>query len=40
MSKTSPSPHLFDVNNKADKLDKYKALLLHHLLAKLLYLIQ
>jgi len=38
VSKTTA--HLFNVNDKAHKLDKDKAQLLHHLVAQLLYLIQ
>jgi len=38
MSKTPDATHLFNINNEADKLDKDKSQLLHHLVVKLLYL--
>ena len=38
VSTTMAALHLFNVNDSAEKLDKNKAQLFHHLVAKLLYL--
>jgi len=38
MSKTLAVSQLFNVNDNADKLDEDRAQLIHHLVAKLLYL--
>jgi len=38
LSKTSAVTRLFKVNYNADKMDKYKAQLFHHLVAELLNL--
>jgi len=37
-SKTPDATHIFSINDEADKLDKDKAQLFHHLVVKLLYL--